>query len=262
MRALRSLLAAASRALLLGGVAALAALIIPREESRGQSAPSSPMDRPIALLEQTQAELRRVADYECKMVSQERVNDVLIPEKVMTMRARRQPYSIYLHFESPDALHGQQICYVAGRNKGMMRVRPAGWRGIVGFVSIDLWDPRAIKESRHTITEATLWSVMDSTARYWTMERKANKTAVQIEERLLFGQPCIWIETTHPDRKAGAYYAYRCVLCLDKATHLPVRIEAYDWPRPNGPAGGELLECCTYADLRCNIGLGDKAFDY
>jgi hypothetical protein len=47
----------------------------------------------------------------------------------------------------------------------------------------------------------------------------------------------------------------------DQATHLPVRVEAYDHPRPNGPAEGDLLESYSYLDLRCNVGLVDEIFD-
>jgi hypothetical protein len=220
------------------------------------------MDQPIALLEQTRVKLDQVADYECTLVKHERVRGKLLPEQVLTMRARRQPYSVYLHFQAPEAVRGQEVCYVDGRNKGLMRVHPAGWRRIVGFVSLDLRDPRGFEDNRHPITEASLWWLSEATARYWQMERQVNKTQVRMEDRVFQGRPCIWIETTHPERHAAAYYAYRCVLCIDRESRLPVRVEAYDWPRPNAPAGGELLECYSYLDVRCNIGLADRAFDY
>jgi hypothetical protein len=180
----------------------------------------------------------------------------------MFTRARRQPFGVYLRFESPVSARGQEVCFVEGRNKGMMRIHPAGWRKIVGFVSIDPRDPRVFEESRHSVTEAGLWSVMDTTARYWDMERRVNKTQVRIEDRLFQQRPCTWIETTHPVREAARYYAYRCVLCLDNQTHLPVRIEAYDWPRPGGPPGGDMLECYSYVNFRCNRGIREDAFNY
>jgi hypothetical protein len=220
------------------------------------------MDAAIALLDQTRSALRRVDDYDCTQLSRERVNGKLLPEQTMYTRARREPFGVYLRFEAPDTVRGQEACFVEGRNRGMMRIHPAGWRGIIGFVSIDTRDPRVFQESRHPITEAGLWSVMDATARYWEMERRVDKTTVHIEDRTFLERPCTWIETIHPDRSAARYYAYRCVLCVDKATHLPVRIEAYDWPRSNGPAGGELLECYTYLNFRTNRGFTSAAFDY
>jgi hypothetical protein len=178
------------------------------------------------------------------------------------MRARFRPYSVYLRFKSPESVRGQEVCYVAGRNKGQMRVHPAGWRGIVGFVSLDIRDPRGFEDNRHAITEAAIWPIMEATARYWDMERQVNQTRVRIEPGEFHGRDCTRIETTHPDRRAAEFYAYRCVLCIDREHLLPVRIETYDWPRPGGPPEGDLLECYSYLNWRTNIGLGDGAFAY
>jgi hypothetical protein len=92
------------------------------------------------------------------------------------------------------------------------------------------------------------------------VERRRNGTLVRISEEVLGGRPCTRIETIHPDRNAGSFYGYRCVLWLDKATHLPAGAEAYDWPRAGGPEGGDLLESYRYVDFRWNIDLGDDAF--
>ena len=88
-----------------------------------------------------------------------------------------------------------------------------------------------------------------------------NRTEVRIADYRFAGRPCTRIETIHPDRSSGNYYAYRCVLCLDKVTRLPVRVEAYDWPRPGGPAGGDVLECYSYLNMRCNVGADDDEFN-
>ncbi len=250
----------------LGGVlAALGTTTASPRGARGEPAPvvnPSPMDQPIALLASTRAAIQRVADYECKLIKRERVGGRLLPEQSITVKARARPFSIYLRFDSPQSVRGQQICYVAGKNQGMMRVHPVGLRGIVGFVSIDPRDPRAFEDNRHAITEAGLWHLVDSTARYWEMERSVNKTQVRVADAEFNGRPCTWIETTHPDRTAARYYAYRCVICLDKQTFLPVRMEAYDWPRPGGTPGGDQLECYSYLNFRTNEGLTDRDFSY
>jgi hypothetical protein len=142
----------------------------------------------------------------------------------------------------------------------MMRVHPAGQTGYLGFWSIDTHDPRALAKNRHCITEAGLGNLVDCTARYWAMERALNQTVVNISEEIVAGRLCTRIETTHPDRQAGSFYGYRCVLWLDQTTHLPVGSETYDWPRPGGPAGGDLLESYRFFDLHCNLDLGDEAF--
>lgn len=220
------------------------------------------MDRAIALLDEARRCFRNVRDYECRLLKQERVHGVLLPQSAMTMRVRTEPFSVYLRCESPNAEKGLEVCYVAGCNRGLMRVHPTGVLGIFGFQSLDPRDPRAFEKNRHCITEAGLGNMLESTARYWNMERSLNKTQVRISDEELGGRACTRIETIHPDRHAGAYYGYRCVLWLDKATHLPIGAETYDWPRLGGAEGGDLLEWYRYLDLRCNIGLGDDVFSH
>jgi hypothetical protein len=229
----------------------------------GQVSPgggSTGMDQAIALLTEARLQFKDVQDYVCRLVKQERVNGVLLPEGVMILKVRNKPFSVYLRCESPEPDQGMEVCYVEGRNQGMMRVHPARILGVLGFWSVDLHDPRAFEKNRHCITEAGLGNLLESTARYWDMERRVNKTQVQITEDELDGRAYTRIETIHPDRSAGSFYAYRCLLWLDKATHLPAGAESYDWPRRGGPEGGDLLESYRYRGLRCNIGLGNDAF--
>jgi hypothetical protein len=235
------------------------------QSSCGQTSPppgTSDMERAVALLNDARRHFQDVWDYECTVIKRERVNGQLVPDSLMVMKIRERPFSVYLFCLAPDSEKGQEVCYVAGRNNGMMRVHPAGLLGIIGFVSIDPYDPRAFKENRHPITEAGIGNLLEATARYWEIERRGNQTRVRITDDSFQGRPCTRIETIHPDRNAGRFYAYRCVLCLDNASHLPVHAAAYDWPRPGGPPTGDLLEWYGYLDFRCNVGLGDAAFNH
>ena len=49
---------------------------------------------------------------------------------------------------------------------------------------------------------------------------------------------------------------------IDKETHLPVRIETYDWPKPGGNPNGDMMESYSYINMRVNVGLGDESFNY
>jgi hypothetical protein len=218
------------------------------------------LDQAFVLLNEARGTFQHVQDYECQLVKQERVKGKLLPESMMIMRVRNKPFSIYLRGDSPGAGKGLEVCYVEGRNHGMMRAHPAGMLGVLGFWSVDTHDPRAFENNRHCISEAGLGNLLESTARYWEMERRLNKTLVYITGEQVGNRACKRIETVHPERNAGTFYGYRCVLWLDEATHLPTGAETYDWPRQGGPAEGELLESYRYLNLRCNIGLGDDAF--
>jgi hypothetical protein len=228
----------------------------------GQPAPvrqSVGIDRAIALLNEARRQLDDIRDYECRLVKRERVNGILLPGSTLSMKVRNNPFSIYLHCESPEADCGTEVCYVAGRNGGKMRVRPPHMMGTLGFWSIDTNDPRAFEKNRHCITDAGLCALVKNTAQNWEMERRLGKTTVYIVDDTLAGRSCTRIETIHPDRFAGTFYGYRCVLWLDRATHLPVGAETYDWPR-HDHSEPELLESYRFLDLRCNVGLSDATF--
>jgi hypothetical protein len=220
------------------------------------------MEQAISLLSEARLRFRNVRDYVCKMISRERVNGVLLPLSTMSLKVRNVPFSVYLRCESPEADRGMEVCYVTGRNNGMMRVHSAGPLGLLGFMSIDPRDSRALEKSRHPITEAGMGQLLENTARYWEMERRLNRTQVWITQGQMAGRSCIQIETVHPDRNAGSFYGYRSLLWLDRATYLPIGAETYDWPRPGGPVDGDLLESCRFLDVRCNIGLGDDIFSH
>jgi hypothetical protein len=249
-----------SRSLALIAVALASFVLAPMANAQSDRAEPSSMDQAIDLLTKARQRFQDVQDYECKLIKRERVNGTLLPEGTATMKVRNNPFSIYLRCESPDSERGIQVCYVAKQNQGKMRVHPNGLFGIFGFVSLSPRDPRALEKNRHCITEAGLGNLLESTARAWAMERRLNKTRVEISDDVINGHACTRIVTIHPDRNAGSFYGYRCVLWLDKETLLPVGAETYDWPRPAGPARGELLERYRFLDIRCNIGLNDDVF--
>jgi hypothetical protein len=145
---------------------------LPSRGTLGQTETGSPgpnMDQAIALLNDARQHFENVRDYECRLVKSERINGTLLPECVLTMKVRNRPQSVYLHCESPEAEKGLEVCYVEGANNGMMRVHPPGIKGILGFWSVATNDPRALKKSRHCVTEAGLGNLIDGTARYWEM---------------------------------------------------------------------------------------------
>jgi hypothetical protein len=220
-----------------------------------------PVERAIALIQESRMKYQEVHDYTCTFIKRENVNGAMQPENIILMKVRTQPFSVYLRWMGPQSLAGQEVCYVAGRNNDMMRVHAVGLRAIAGFVSIAPNDPRAMAENRHTIKDAGIGHLLETLTHYWEIERKLNTTQIQIGEYEYNKRPCVRIEAIHPERNQ-AFYAGRCVLYLDKITKLPVRFEAYDWARPGGSPGGELLECYSYVNMHTNTGLGEEVFNH
>jgi hypothetical protein len=223
--------------------------------------PASPMDEPIRLILQARQAHQNVRDYTCLLVKRERVNGVLIPENVMEMKVRTQPFSVYLRWMQPRSEAGQEVCYVAGRNDGMMRVHPKGMLGVVGFVSLDPNDPRARQTSRRSITEAGIGGMIERFAKAWEAERPLNQTQVRIADYEYNRRRCTRVEMIHPTNPEGKFLYYRTVMYFDKETNLPIRLECYDWPRHQGDPG-EVVELYSFANMRLNVGFSDDVFNH
>ncbi|HZV04331.1 MAG TPA: DUF1571 domain-containing protein [Gemmataceae bacterium] len=225
---------------------------------------ASPMDEPVRLIHEAQQAYQNVRDYACLLIKRERINGVLPnADAVMEMKVRTQPFSVYLRFIQPRTEAGQEVCYVAGRNDGKMRVRPKGVLGsFAGFVSLDPNDPRARQTSKRSITEAGIGNMIERFARAWENERRQNLTTqVRVAEYEYNRRRCTRVETIHPDNGNGHFLYYRDVVYFDKETHLPIRLEFYDWPRQAGDSG-QLVEVYSFANMRLNVGLGDDVFNH
>jgi hypothetical protein len=222
----------------------------------------SALDLPLRLAADAAATYQRIADYTCVFIKRERIRGQLQPDQVMTMRVRTHPFSVYLFWNGPPALKGQEACYVQGRNNGMVRVHATGVRGAFGFVSLDPQDARVLEDNRHPITEAGIGHLIERTLAFWQKERWMNQTQVRIADYEYNKRKCTRVEMIHPALNTGQFYAFRTVIYFDKENHLPIRVEAYDWPHPGGPPQGDLLESYSYVDLRFNVGLSEQAFHY
>jgi hypothetical protein len=206
-------------------------------------------DEPLRLIAEARRAWEGVADYTCVLIRRERVGGRLQPEEAVQMEARREPFSVHLRWATPRALAKQEACYVAGRNDGRMRVRPAGLLGGLGFLSLDPNDPRAREHSNHTITEAGVGHLIDHFGEEWEAgrDRPARVSAADGE---FDGRPCRRVEVAWADEAGG-----RSVVYFDEERRLPVRAEWYG-------RGGEPHEVDGYTQMRVNVGLGDADFDY
>jgi hypothetical protein len=218
------------------------------------------MDAPLRLLADARQAFQEVHDYTCLLIKRERIRGQLQADNVVAMKVRNQPFSVYLRWQEPRSMAGQESCYVAGRNDNMMRVHPTGLAGIAGWVTLDPRDPRVLEHSRHSITEAGIGNLLERFGQRWEEERRLNQTQVHIADYEYNKRPCTRVETMHPP--GGTFLFYRTVVYFDKETHLPIRVENYAWPQQRGGPNGELVEVYSYVDLRLNVQLRDDDFNY
>ncbi|HEY1860388.1 MAG TPA: DUF1571 domain-containing protein [Gemmataceae bacterium] len=224
-------------------------------------ATESPFDEPLRLIADARKAYQEVKDYRCTFIKREYLGGRLQAENVVAMQVRVKPFSVFLDWKAPRDLVGQQACYVAGRNEGMMRVQPTGAAGLLGFMSIDPKDPRVLENSRHAITEAGFGNLIERFGHCYEAARKQGKAEVRIALYEYNRRPCTRIETTYTDPKSAADGIGRSVLYLDKETHMPVRCECYDFPR-GGAHEGELLEVYSYVNVQLNVGLTEEVFKH
>jgi Protein of unknown function (DUF1571) len=229
--------------------------------SRSVPVMQPPTEPGAQLLADARSSFTRVKDYMGTLVKEERVGGTLMPEQFISMRVRQQPFSVYLKWTGPKQFEGQEASYVTGKNGNKMKAKGTGVAAVMGFVSLDVNDPRALKENRHAITELGIGHLIDTLSRGYEAERALPPAQVQrVYRDYMFQQKqCSGMETIHRANN-GQFYCYRTVVYFDKTTKLPVRFEAYDWPTTGGAGGGEKLECYSYVDLKFNVALTDAAF--
>jgi hypothetical protein len=220
-----------------------------------------PLDQPLMMIAEARKAYLQVNDYQCILISQERVKGKLLPECIIQMTFRKNPFSVHMKWLGPKEEAGQEVCFVQGRNQNKMRVLPAGFAKGFGWTSIDLNDPRVMQHSRHTLSEAGFGNLIERCAKCWEAERLLGKTQVQMADYEYNKQRCLRIETVHT-AKDPSFYCYRSVIYFDNKTWLPVRMECYDWPHAGGPPEGELLECFSYVNLQFNLNPPDTVFNH
>jgi hypothetical protein len=227
----------------------------------GAKAELSPLDPPLAMLQEAKRNYGAVKDYTCTLVSQERVRGKLEEQSIMQFKMKTEPFSVYMKWLAPRDSVNQEVAFILGRNNNKMRVKSVklGEGKLLGFISIDPNDPRVLERSRHNILEAGIGKMIDQNIASWEKTRKVGQPKVDIGEAKYNERDCIRIEIASTQRDASAY-CYRSVIYLEKTSKLPIRLENYDWPQTGGNPAGELMEMFSYVNLRFNVGLTNEDF--
>lgn len=224
--------------------------------------PADPMQTALKVLAISQSRFASVKDYTCTMIKRERVRGKLLPPQVIDFRARNNPYSVYMKWNAPSDLNGQQACYVEGKNKGKMRVKPVGVLGAFGFVTLDVNDPRTRKHSNHSIVESGLANLLTRCDTGWKQQAKLKKIKVKIGEYTFNNRRVVRVETIHLAKIPGIQDNYRNVIYFDRQTWFPVRVERYNWPKQVGDSKGELQAEYSYLNIKTNVNLPDSTFSH
>jgi hypothetical protein len=221
--------------------------------------PATPIERAKHAVALALDRYQQVTDYTCTFYKRERIYGRLTPLHIMTMKVRTKPHSIYLKFRQPAA--GREAIYVSGRNDGKLQAHDVGLnRLLAGTLELIPTSARAMEDCRHPITEAGIGPLLETLKRRWDIELKPDTSVVRHRDDMVVGAiRCSMIESTHPERRPEFLF-HQVRVFIDQATGLPIRFEAYDWPKRPG-AAPELAEEYTYMDLKLNVGLSELDFD-
>jgi hypothetical protein len=201
---------------------------------------------------------RAVRDYQCTLVKQERIDAGLQEEFVALLQVRSQPFSVHVKYQSPKNVAGREAIYVTGKYNGKMKAK--GPFGLIGYLTLDVHDPKAMMGTHHAITEVGIGHVLELIGAVHTKLRTSGPDAAHYSwnETTVNRRDCLCIEVIDP-KADGKPNTYRSMLYFDKELGLPIRVERYGPPAANG-SSGELLEVFTFVDLRLNVGLNDAVF--
>jgi len=205
--------------------------------------------------------IQAIRDYTCTFVKRERVDGVLGEHEFMLLKVRHEPFSVYMYFLRPHEVRGQEVIYVDGLNDGKLWAHSNGLRDrVMGTVALEPRGPFAMRGNRYPLTEIGLAKLVErlivvgeSDARFGECEVRTYSGA-KINDR-----NCLCLEVEHP-RPRRNFSSHVARIYIDTQLNLPIRYEAYAWPRNPGEKP-PLIEEYTYLNLRINPGLDDVDFD-
>jgi hypothetical protein len=207
--------------------------------------------------------IRKLQDYQCTFVKRERDRETgqLGDHEYMFLKVRHDPLSVYMYFLGPPKLRGREVVYIKGANDGKLWAHPTGvQKRLVGTVSLAPTGSIAMKGNRYPITEVGMLNLTERLIEIGRRDTQYGECEVKFfEHAQVNGSDCTCIQVMHPiPRRNFLFHLAR--IYIDNQQQLPVRYEAYEWPKEPG-GDPRLIEEYTYLDLKVNVGLTDLDFD-
>ena len=203
--------------------------------------------------------LRKLPGYTCTFIKQEQLKKNSLTTQSMTLKFRREPFSVYLKFVDPNP--GRQVLFVEGTNEGKFYFREAsGLVSYLGTVSLLPTSSDAMKENSYPITMIGMENMLNKYIRDWEESLKHPDTQVQIYPQAKLGEvDCQMFEVVHPQQREPFKF-YKGRVYFDKKTNFPIRAEQYAYPVKAGKEP-QLVEQYNYIDVKPLDAPFEKEFD-
>jgi hypothetical protein len=205
--------------------------------------------------------MEKITDYTAMVAKRERLSGKLSDYQYMYLKLRQKPFSVYLNFLGPTDIKGQEVIYVDGANNGKMWAHTTGLQDtLIGTVSLQ---PDGAVAMRGQMYPLTAIGVLNLTRRLMEVaehDTKFGECEVQYFQRAKVNdRVTTCIQVTHPIPRHDFRFNIARIF-VDDELNIPIRFEAYDWPKQRGDKP-ELLEEYTYLNLKLNARLTDQDFD-
>jgi hypothetical protein len=203
--------------------------------------------------------VRKMPGYTCTFSKQEQLKKGTATRQTMSLKFRREPFSVYLKYVDPNA--GREVIYVEGRNSGKLQVHEAsGLASLIGTITLSPTGSEAMKENKYPLTMIGMEKMLEGFIADWEASQKHADTRVQHYPQAKLGQiECMMYEVAHPQPREPFKF-HKTRVYFDKKTLLPIRAEQYAFPAKSG-AEPQLVEEYTYSDVRPEPALSEADFD-
>lgn len=227
------------------------------------AAAENPLDVVLEIADRALEHLQQnVRDYQCRMVSEVRMNGKLRDPQHMICKIRERrddvPFAVYGKFIKPQNLNGQEVIWIEGANEGRLVAHQAG------LLNLTRWNlppdgPIAMNGNKYPITSIGLENLLKLMIDRGRRDREFGKCEVSFDpECVVDGRQCVLLEIRHP-RKEGPYDFHLARIYFDIEQQLLFGYEGFDWPAAEG-GDPPLLERFFYSDLELNKGLTAEDF--
>jgi hypothetical protein len=246
----------------------------PAQTATDEIASSHPLS---AVMEFARAEKlylrRKVQSVSCRLVKRERIEgklqafqfiDMELQEEIRNGDAVVRPMRVFLSFVSPSEVKGRKVLFIEGANKGKMLVRKGGRRFNYAVIRIEPMGENAQRESLVPVTELGFGRLLDRQIQVLASHAHVDPTGENTEVQhftnaKINGRACEVIRVVHPKKQPGLTF-HTANVYVDNELHLPVRIDASEWPEEPGGVCPVLAEY-TYTDIRLNVDYPEATFD-
>jgi hypothetical protein len=221
-----------------------------------------PLDKPLAWARDGLKNIdENFKDYSCTLIKRERIKGKLSGHEFIFAKVRHEPFSVYMYFLKPSAKKGNECIYVEGQNDGKLwAIAGSGFKRRLGVVSLGVDSAPAMEGNRYPITWTGFRVLVERLIEMGEKDRQFGECEVKyLKNAKINGRVCTCIQVTHPKRrKQFAYHIAR--IFVDDQRQIPIRLEAYGWPREKG-GKPVLVEEYTYVNVKLNNGYGNVDFD-